>query len=116
MRQFLVDDKGMVLIACYGLVAHENDSERATRCAMDISNDLTKIGITSSAGVTTGEVYCGLVGGDTRWVSLQPATEFSQLETNRNIVRVRSSLRSSARALLPVSTAKDANMHLSAIR
>ena len=31
IRQFLVDDKGMVLIACYGLVAHENDAERATR-------------------------------------------------------------------------------------
>ena len=66
IRQFLVDDKGMVLIACYGLVAHENDAERATRCAMDIAKDLTKMRITSSSGVTTGEVYCGLVGGDTR--------------------------------------------------
>ena len=53
IRQFLVDDKGMVLIACYGIVAHENDAERATRCAMGIANDLLAIGIGSSAGVTT---------------------------------------------------------------
>ncbi len=66
IRQFLVDDKGMVLIACYGIVAHDNDAERATRCAMGIADDLEKIGISSSAGVTTGEVFCGLVGGETR--------------------------------------------------
>ena len=58
IRQFLVDDKGMVLIACYGIVAHENDAERATRCAMGISNDLLEIGITSSAGVTTVSDVC----------------------------------------------------------
>ena len=66
MRQFLVDDKGMVLIACFGLVAHEDDAERAVRCAMDISMDLERRSIVSSSGVTTGDVYCGLVGGETR--------------------------------------------------
>ena len=66
VRQFLVDDKGMVLIACFGLVAHENDAERATRCAMEISTDLNKQRIISSSGVTTGDVYCGLVGGENR--------------------------------------------------
>ena len=66
IRQFLVDDKGMVLIACFGIVAHENDSERAARCAMAIAKDLKTRHITSSAGVTTGEVYCGLVGSETR--------------------------------------------------
>ena len=50
----------------YGIIAHENDAERATRCAMGIASDLKERGVTSSAGVTTGEVYCGLVGGDTR--------------------------------------------------
>ena len=33
---------------------------------MGISADLKRQDITSSAGVTTGEVYCGLVGGETR--------------------------------------------------
>ena len=66
IRQFLVDDKGMVLIACFGIVTHENDAERATRCAMDIASDLKKIDVSSSCGVTTGEVFCGLVGGETR--------------------------------------------------
>ena len=32
IRQFLVDDKGMVLIACYGIVSHSDDAERAARC------------------------------------------------------------------------------------
>ena len=62
----IVDDKGMVLIACFGLVAHEDDAERATRCAMEIARDLLMSGVTSSAGVTTGEVFCGLIGGETR--------------------------------------------------
>ena len=66
IRQFLVDDKGMVLIACFGIVAHENDSERATRCALEIERYLKRQDITSSCGVTTGEVFCGLVGGETR--------------------------------------------------
>ena len=56
----------MVLIACFGIHAHENDAERAARCAMGIETDLKVRDISSSAGVTTGEVYCGLVGGQTR--------------------------------------------------
>ena len=66
IRQFLVDDKGMVLIACYGILAHDNDPERATRAAMGISEDLERLNISSSSGVTTGKVFCGLVGGKTR--------------------------------------------------
>ena len=66
IRQFLVDDKGMVLIACYGIVSHSDDAERAARCSMNIADDLRKGRIISSCGVTTGEVFCGLVGGDTR--------------------------------------------------
>merc|ERR1711965_926189 len=66
IRQFLVDDKGTVLIANFGIVAHENDAERATRCSMDISSDLRKQQISSSSGVTTGKVFCGLVGSEMR--------------------------------------------------
>ena len=41
--------------------AHAN-----TGCAMRIGKELREMGVSSSAGVTTGEVYCGLVGGETR--------------------------------------------------
>ena len=62
VRQFLVDDKGCVLIAVFGLVAHENDPERATRCAMSINKHLQRMQIISSIGVTTGKVFCGESG------------------------------------------------------
>jgi class 3 adenylate cyclase/tetratricopeptide (TPR) repeat protein len=57
-------DKGSKYIVLFGApVAHENDEERATRCALDllaIPDTPTRIGI------NTGFVFCGQVGSDAR--------------------------------------------------
>lgn len=57
-------DKGSKYIVLFGApVAHENDEERAVRCALEL-RDLH--GVTARIGVNTGVVYCGQVGSDAR--------------------------------------------------
>jgi class 3 adenylate cyclase len=57
-----------VLIGAWGLppLSHENDPERAVRTALDILQSLFKLGIMSSIGITTGQVFCGDVGSNAR--------------------------------------------------
>jgi class 3 adenylate cyclase/tetratricopeptide (TPR) repeat protein len=68
IRQLIVDDKGCVLVAAFGLppIAHEDDAERAIRSALAMRDNLGKLGLTSAIGITTGYVYCGSVGSNTR--------------------------------------------------
>ena len=66
VRQFLVDDKGCVLIAVFGLVAHSNDPERGVRSGMLIRSKLKDLSIKTAVGITTGRVFTGLVGSDVR--------------------------------------------------
>jgi class 3 adenylate cyclase len=68
LRQFIVDDKGSVLIAAWGLppLAHEDDPRRAVLAALEISETLFKLGIMTSVGVTTGQTFCGDVGSAER--------------------------------------------------
>ena len=64
VRQFLSDDKGTVLIAAFGLppYSHEDDAVRGVKTAIEIYRDLQNLNVSSSIGVTTGQVYCGSVG------------------------------------------------------
>lgn len=66
-----IGDKGSKYIVLFGApVAHEDDDERALRCALDLQkldrydNDHQHEGqeITSQIGIHTGFVYCGQVG------------------------------------------------------
>eukprot|EP00002_Diphylleia_rotans_P006835 TRINITY_DN1625_c0_g1_i5.p1 TRINITY_DN1625_c0_g1~~TRINITY_DN1625_c0_g1_i5.p1 ORF type:complete len:1439 (+),score=295.00 TRINITY_DN1625_c0_g1_i5:101-4417(+) len=68
IRQYIMDDKGCVAIAAYGLpgMSHEDDPRRCVQAAVQINKDLDAIGIQSSMGVTTGKVYCGEVGSRIR--------------------------------------------------
>ena len=54
---FLVDDKGTILIATFGLPPffHEDDAIRGLTAALQINNYLLKQGILNSIGVTTGK-------------------------------------------------------------
>eukprot|EP00002_Diphylleia_rotans_P026902 TRINITY_DN5386_c0_g1_i2.p1 TRINITY_DN5386_c0_g1~~TRINITY_DN5386_c0_g1_i2.p1 ORF type:complete len:1340 (+),score=232.44 TRINITY_DN5386_c0_g1_i2:133-4152(+) len=69
MRQFMMDDKGCVLIACYGLPSqsHEDDPFRCVTAAQSLKREASLLGITCSIGVTSGTVFCGAVGNDSRW-------------------------------------------------
>ncbi|MGD8809105.1 MAG: AAA family ATPase, partial [Gammaproteobacteria bacterium] len=65
LYQVLVDDKGLVAVAAFGMPmrSHENDAERAVRAAIDVQNDLRAGAARSSIGVSTGRLFCGSYGG-----------------------------------------------------
>jgi hypothetical protein len=60
----LVDDKGCVLIALWGVptAAYPDNAARAVTAAGRICTVLGEMDMQVSAGVTTGVVYCGCVG------------------------------------------------------
>lgn len=63
-----VDDKGTGLLILFGAPPHphEDDSERALRCALDLQTLAERQGLALSIGVTTGRVFAGPVGSETR--------------------------------------------------
>eukprot|EP01124_Arcella_intermedia_P036552 TRINITY_DN9600_c0_g2_i1.p1 TRINITY_DN9600_c0_g2~~TRINITY_DN9600_c0_g2_i1.p1 ORF type:complete len:1556 (-),score=433.92 TRINITY_DN9600_c0_g2_i1:56-4492(-) len=64
VRQFLFDDKGSVLIACFGVppFAHEDNQYRAVKTGLKIHKELLQLNVKNSIGITTGKVFCGTVG------------------------------------------------------
>jgi hypothetical protein len=68
VRQFLVDDKGCVLIACWGVptASYPDNARRALCSAVIIGAELKKLGMKTSFGITTGNVFCGSVGSFVR--------------------------------------------------
>jgi class 3 adenylate cyclase/tetratricopeptide (TPR) repeat protein len=64
LHQVLTGDKGNLLIVSFGApVSHEDDEERAVHCCLEL---LGLPGGPFRAGITTGFVYCGEIGSDTR--------------------------------------------------
>lgn len=69
IRQFIVDDKGTVVIAVFGLPpnAQEDDAARALRAGLTVKSQLeVKLGVRTSVGITTGNAFCGAVGSNER--------------------------------------------------
>jgi class 3 adenylate cyclase/tetratricopeptide (TPR) repeat protein len=68
VNQFLVDDKGTVLLAVWGVPTrtHEDDPARAVLAGRQILAGLRSLGMKASAGVSTGRVFCGFRGGAAR--------------------------------------------------
>lgn len=64
LRQFLVDDKGCVLIGLWGVPTstYSNNCSRALRCAVTMQRVARGLGHTVSIGIATGRAYCGTVG------------------------------------------------------
>lgn len=64
------DDKGVVVDAAFGLppLMHADDPARGIQSAMMIREELRMLGLRGSIGVTTGRVFCGLIGTDERRV------------------------------------------------
>ena len=64
LRQFLVDDKGCVLIGLWGVpsASHSNNSHRAVVFSATLVKAARLIGHTCSIGVTTGNAFCGTIG------------------------------------------------------
>lgn len=70
LRQFIVDDKGLVVIANFGLRGSTFPNmieERAIPCISNIRTLLkTELDLECTMGATYGNAYCGVVGGHTR--------------------------------------------------
>jgi class 3 adenylate cyclase len=66
LKQVVVDDKGLTLIAVFGLppLAHEDDPARAARAALGVHAALQQLGMRCAIGLTTGRAFCGAVGSD----------------------------------------------------
>ena len=60
LRQFLMDDKGMVAILVF--TGKESNGTLACRCAIDVRTEMMKHQITTSIGIASGRVFCGPVG------------------------------------------------------
>ncbi|MCE2681266.1 MAG: AAA family ATPase, partial [Burkholderiales bacterium] len=68
LNKISVDDKGVSLLAALGMppFAHADDPLRAVQAAKAIYEALLGLGLTSCIGVTTGRVFCGVVGSPLR--------------------------------------------------
>lgn len=62
------DDKGVMIDAAFGLppLTHADDPLRGIQSALLIRNELQARGLHGAIGVTTGRVFCGLIGTDQR--------------------------------------------------
>jgi len=63
-----VDDKGCVLIGCWGMphLSYLDNAQRALSAAAQIKYEMNKLEMNCSFGITTGDVYCGTVGSALR--------------------------------------------------
>jgi len=68
LPRLTVDDKGTVMLILFGAPphSHEDDPERAVRCALELQQMASRQGMQLACGVTTGRVFAGPVGGFTR--------------------------------------------------
>ena len=63
-----VDDKGITLVAALGLppFAHEDDPARGVQAALIIRKEMAKLKVRSYIGITTGRIFCGSIGNESR--------------------------------------------------
>jgi class 3 adenylate cyclase/tetratricopeptide (TPR) repeat protein len=66
LKEVIVDDKGLTLVAVFGLppLAHEDDPARAARAALVAQRALGELGMRCAIGLATGQAFCGAVGSD----------------------------------------------------
>eukprot|EP00400_MALV-I_sp_L67-5_P000434 gene434-248_t len=64
VNKFLVDDKGVLLLVVFGLppLLHSDDPLRAMLAGQRMVDKLKDLSLTGKVGITTGRVWCGVVG------------------------------------------------------
>ena len=68
LRQYMLDDKGMVLIWTLGLQQHKysawlaDSSSRGLKACLAVAEALQAVGLHAQMGITSGMAFCGLVG------------------------------------------------------
>ncbi|KAL3892576.1 MAG: hypothetical protein SGPRY_014998 [Prymnesium sp.] len=68
LRQFMLDDKGLVVIWAFGLPtsSYEDNHIRAMHSARELCELLSTQGLSLRVGVTAGFAFCGRVGAERR--------------------------------------------------
>lgn len=68
INKISVDDKGATLVAALGMppFAHEDDADRGVRAALEMQTKLKGLSWRCGIGMTTGNVFCGIVGSARR--------------------------------------------------
>jgi predicted ATPase len=68
VNQFIVDDKGTVMVAAMGLppLTHEDDAVRGVQAALAMRNRLRVLGLSCVVGIATGRAFCGARGSTRR--------------------------------------------------
>eukprot|EP00750_Incisomonas_marina_P033014 INCI9521.2.p1 GENE.INCI9521.2~~INCI9521.2.p1 ORF type:complete len:1299 (-),score=212.67 INCI9521.2:1295-5191(-) len=72
INKLLIDDKGLLVVIGFGLppLAHEDDPLRAVAAACELRHRLSfavdSPGLITHVGITTGEIFCGVVGNHVR--------------------------------------------------
>ena len=68
LRQYVVDDKGCVMICNFGLpnFNHRDNEARAVLASLAIVTELEESDITCRIGISSGNAYCGYVGSEDR--------------------------------------------------
>ncbi len=103
LRQFIVDDKGVVLIFTFGLRGSTFPNmiaQHAIPVTLSICESLLEeLGVKTRAGATFGKVYCGVVGGSMRheFAALGPsvnlAARLMSPKTNSGVILVDKNVR-----------------------
>ncbi len=68
VNKLSTDEKGVTFVAAFGLppLSHEDDAIRGTLAALALHAKLTELGWKCSVGVTSGRVFCGTIGSESR--------------------------------------------------
>eukprot|EP00468_Gymnochlora_sp_CCMP2014_P010054 CAMPEP_0167750018 /NCGR_PEP_ID=MMETSP0110_2-20121227/5748_1 /TAXON_ID=629695 /ORGANISM="Gymnochlora sp., Strain CCMP2014" /LENGTH=1991 /DNA_ID=CAMNT_0007635273 /DNA_START=125 /DNA_END=6100 /DNA_ORIENTATION=+ len=68
VNKLMVDDKGVVVLAVFGLpsMRHPDDAARAVLAGLSISMLFKENNLSCSIGVVSGRVFCGMVGAISR--------------------------------------------------
>jgi class 3 adenylate cyclase/tetratricopeptide (TPR) repeat protein len=68
VNDLVVDDKGTVLLAVWGIPLHayEDNAVRATLAGMTLRDELRALGVSPAIGITTGRAFAGPVGNQRR--------------------------------------------------
>ena len=60
--EIVAAEQGIIFIAVFGLPpwSHEDDAARAVRAALTLHREWGALGLTSSTGIATGRIFCGI--------------------------------------------------------
>lgn len=109
LRQFLVDDKGCVFIAMWGVPSftYSNNCSRALYCAAKIIAGSKELNHDCSIGIATGTVFCGSVGALER-------RDYAGVGTDVNMA-ARLMGKAKGRVLIDQATYKNLNLETQAL-